>query len=333
MATTIQDLRGDARILGPSNAKRDVSVVTNIARHHSATDTGDVFGFQEYWQGTLGWGTGGYHEIILRDGTVQWCYFDEDVTNGVAGHNTPTYHICLVGNGNFTEQQEQAFYDRARAAMERFNLTYLNVLGHNEFTNNATECPGTDMNVVRNILAGGDGNVTEPEYIIQDWNKEMVVAADVLNVRKNPNTQSEILRQLTRGQVFQSDRVTLNGEVISGSANWFEVDGNGWVARSLIAESSVDNEWREESGVVTVAISGGINLRGPSASGDITNPTILPIIRRVDQDEAFTYDKILIQKNGHAFVRQSLNEGYAWLAVGPTSNGVVTTYWVSGIEI
>lgn len=45
MTKIIQDLRGDAKILGPSNAKRDVSVVTNIARHHSATDTGNVFVF------------------------------------------------------------------------------------------------------------------------------------------------------------------------------------------------------------------------------------------------------------------------------------------------
>lgn len=330
--TTIQDLRGDSRILGPSNAKRDVSVVKNIARHHSATETGDVWAFQDYWGGTLGWGTGGYHEIILRDGTVQWCYFDDDVTNGVAGHNTPTYHICLVGNGSFTDAQEKAFYDRAKKAMERFNLTHLNVLGHNEFTNNATECPGTDMNVVRNILAGGDGNVTEPEYIIQDWNKEMVVTGEVLNVRKEPNTRSEILRQLSRGNVFQSARVTLNGEVISGSANWFEVDGNGWVASSLVAESSTDNVWREETGTVTVALSMGINLRGPS-TGDVTNPTSLAIIRRVDLGETLDYDKVLIQNTGHAFVRHPLNEGFAWLAVGSTVNGKITEYWVSGITI
>ena len=333
MTTTIQDLRGDERILGPSNAKRDVSVVTNIARHHSATDTGDVFVFQEYWNGTLGWGTGGYHEIILRDGTVQWCYFDDDVTNGVGGHNTPTYHICLVGNSSFTEAQEKAFNERAKAAMERFGLGVKNVLGHNEFSGHASNiCPGINMDVVRDILNGGDGNIPEPDYIMQDWNKEMVVAADILNVRQEPNTQSAILRQLTRSQVFQSARVTINGELVNGIRHWYEVDGNGWVSGSLVAESSVDNEWIEQSGEVTVAISGGINLRGPSA-GDVTNPTSLPIIRRVDLDEAFAYNRILVQKNGHAFARQSLNEGYAWLAIGSTVNGIVTSYWVSGIEI
>ncbi len=57
--TQIQDLRGDSRILGPTNAKRNVSQVTKIARHHSATPTGDVWTFQNHWNGTLGWGSGG----------------------------------------------------------------------------------------------------------------------------------------------------------------------------------------------------------------------------------------------------------------------------------
>lgn len=333
MTIKIEDLRGDSRILGPTNAKRDVSVVKNIARHHSATETGDVFIFQQYWNGELGWGTGGYHEIILRDGTVQWCYFDEDVTNGVGGHNTPTYHICLVGNGSFTEAQEEAFNQRAKAAMERFGLSVENVLGHNEFSGHASNiCPGTNMDAVRDILNGGDGNVPEPDYIMHDWNKEMVVAADVLNVRQEPNTRSAILRQLTRSQVFHSARVTINGELVNVIRHWYEVDGNGWVSGSLVAEASSDNEWIERKGEVTVAISGGINLRGPS-SDNVTNPTSLPILRRVDLGETFEYDKILVQKNGHAFVRQSISEGYTWLAIGSTANGIVTSYWVTGIEI
>lgn len=333
MKTTIQDLRGDTKILGPSNAKRDVALVKNIARHHSATDTGDVFIFQEYWNGTLGWGTGGYHEIILRDGTVQWCYFDNDVTNGIGGHNTPTYHICLVGNSSFTEAQEKAFDERARAAMERFGLGVDNVLGHNEFSGHASNiCPGTNMDKVRDILNGGDGNIPDPDYIMQTWQKEMVVTADVLNVRQEPNTQSKILRQLTRSEVFYSERVTINGELVNGIRHWYEVDGNGWVSGSLVAESSIENEWIDREGEVTVNISEGINLRGPSKS-DLSNPTSLPIIRRVGLGERFTYDKVLVQKNGHAFVRKTINEGFVWLAIGSTVNGVVTSYWVTGIEI
>ncbi|NMP59336.1 peptidoglycan recognition protein family protein [Enterococcus mundtii] len=164
--TQIQDLRGDSRILGPTNAKRNVSQVTKIARHHSATPTGDVWTFQNHWNGTLGWGTGGYHEIILRDGTVQWCYFDNDVTNGVGGHNTPTYHICLVGNGSFTAEQEKAFEERAKAAMQRFGLSVNDVLGHNEFSGHASNiCPGINMNTVRERLRSGN-NLTHDQIIL-----------------------------------------------------------------------------------------------------------------------------------------------------------------------
>ena len=164
--TKIQDLRGDSRILGPTNAKRNVSQVTKIARHHSATTTGDVWAFQNHWNGTLGWGTGGYHEIILRDGTVQWCYFDNDVTNGISGHNTPTYHICLVGNGSFTAEQEKAFEERAKAAMQRFGLSVNDVLGHNEFSGHASNiCPGINMNTVRERLRSGN-NLTHDQIIL-----------------------------------------------------------------------------------------------------------------------------------------------------------------------
>lgn len=56
-------------------------------------------------------------------------------------------------------------------------------------------------------------------------------------------------------------------------------------------------------------------------------------MRRVYLGETFSYDKVLIQKNGHAFVRQLNNSGIIWLAIGSTVNGIVTSYWVSGIEV
>ncbi|MGM0329590.1 peptidoglycan recognition protein family protein [Enterococcus sp. AZ084] len=162
----LEDLRGDGRILGPTNAKREASEITKIARHHSATTTGDVWAFQHYWKNTLGWGTGGYHEIILRDGTVQWCYFDEDITNGVGGHNTATYHICLVGNGSFTQEQEKAFDTRAKAAMKRFDLSVKDVLGHNEFIgHSSTICPGINMMMIRDRLGAAE-DLTHDEIIL-----------------------------------------------------------------------------------------------------------------------------------------------------------------------
>src|SRR5690625_3462167 len=90
------------------STRRKVNTIRKIVRHHSATTSGDFWAFWNgRWKG-LGWQTGGYHEIILPDGTVQLCYDADMVVNGVGNHNSYTYHICLVGNGSFTEAQEQA---------------------------------------------------------------------------------------------------------------------------------------------------------------------------------------------------------------------------------
>nr|WP_223155204.1 N-acetylmuramoyl-L-alanine amidase [Alkalibacillus aidingensis] len=133
---------------------RKRSEIHHIARHHSASNGGDVWTFEEYWREQRGWETGGYHEIILRDGTVQLCYDHDVITNGVANHNSTTYHICVVGNGDFTEEQEHVFDERAEYNLDRFGLSTSDLLGHNEFSGTSTGCPGTDMDQVRSRLDG-----------------------------------------------------------------------------------------------------------------------------------------------------------------------------------
>jgi len=135
-------------------SRRQLSSITRIARHHSATtnERADVFTFQNHWR-NLGWHTGGYHEVILRDGTVQLCY-PQVITNGIRNHNNNTYHICLVGSGSFTNAQERAFTDRANAVRQRFGISVSNVLGHREFSGTNTACPGINMDVVRSRLGG-----------------------------------------------------------------------------------------------------------------------------------------------------------------------------------
>lgn len=114
----IQDIRNK---VAPSKTKRKISKITKIARHHSAGTSGDYFSFWNYWK-SKGWTKGGYHEIILPDGTVQLCYDPIYPTNGVGGHNTYIYNICLVGNGAFTAAQERAFVERCLLAMQNFGL-------------------------------------------------------------------------------------------------------------------------------------------------------------------------------------------------------------------
>ncbi|MFS0577278.1 hypothetical protein AB1K83_16805 [Sporosarcina sp. 179-K 3D1 HS] len=78
-----------------TNGTRKLSAIKNIARHHSAGTSGNWDSFWKYWNGTLKWGTGGYHEIILRDGSVELCYDPEEITNGVGGQNSYIYKYLL----------------------------------------------------------------------------------------------------------------------------------------------------------------------------------------------------------------------------------------------
>lgn len=151
----IQDIRNK---VAPSKTKRKISQITKIARHHSATTSGDYFTFWNHWK-SKGWTKGGYAEIILPDGTVQLCYDPIYPTNGIGNLNTNTYHICVVGNGAFTAAQERAFEERCLLAMQNFGLGVEDVLGHNEFKGTATSCPGINMNSVRKRL----GTLLEPK--------------------------------------------------------------------------------------------------------------------------------------------------------------------------
>jgi len=141
---------------------RKASQITHIGVHHSATTTGDQFIFENHWK-SLGWRNGGYSEIILRNGDVQICYVPTTVTNGIANHNLTTYHICCVGNGSFTAEQEQSLVNRIKANMAEFNIPVSRVMGHNEFAGTATACPGRDMGALRSRLGATSQPTTQPQ--------------------------------------------------------------------------------------------------------------------------------------------------------------------------
>lgn len=175
--TKIQDIRSDVWKVAPSKTKRTLDRITTIVRHHSGGNIGDFFSFWSYWK-SKGWSKGGYAEIILRDGTVQLCYDPEFPTNGVANQNSYTYHICLVGNGNFTEAQEKAWTERCLYNQERLKVANRNVKGHKEMPGASTECPGINMHVVRNRLLN---HAQKPPELKGDVNEMLKPSIGVLN--------------------------------------------------------------------------------------------------------------------------------------------------------
>lgn len=207
-----------------SNGTRKLSVITKIARHHSATTDGNWDAFWRHWNGVKGWGTGGYHEIILRNGDVQLCYDPHEITNGVKGHNTNTYHICVVGNGSFTEAQEKAFDERARLAMQRLNLKPSDVLGHNEFSGQKTSCPGINMTMVRNRLskkeevkvANDKGKAT---LNLPQWQKEETAKIYKLARDKGVFSSSEHEKNVKNGEMSIDQAIFLMTAIAGAALN------------------------------------------------------------------------------------------------------------------
>lgn len=105
------------------------------------------------WHLANGWKDIGYHWIIDRDGQRMRGRVENVVGSHVAGHNTGSIGICLIGGHgsnendpfekNFTPQQDEALRDLIEDIKNRTEIE--KVRGHNEVA--AKACPG--FNVTR----------------------------------------------------------------------------------------------------------------------------------------------------------------------------------------
>lgn len=103
------------------------------------------------WHRAKGWGAIGYHYVIDADGTVGTGR-DEHVPGAhVAGHNTGSIGICLIGghgssendpfSKNYTPEQEIALLNLIEDIKTRAKIS--KVRGHNEVA--AKACPGFNV--------------------------------------------------------------------------------------------------------------------------------------------------------------------------------------------
>lgn len=103
------------------------------------------------WHLKNGWKDIGYHWIIDRDGAVARGRVENVVGSHVAGHNTGSIGICLIGghgsnendpfDKNFTPEQNMALRDLIEEIKARTPIKYIK--GHNEVA--AKACPGFNV--------------------------------------------------------------------------------------------------------------------------------------------------------------------------------------------
>lgn len=144
------DVRSQLRQKG-SYTDYGVGSKTDIAIHHSLTKEGSAFAFARYHVDTLGWEGIGYHFVILKDGTIQWCHNLGILSYHVGASNKFALGICLVGDFRSekpTAAQKQSLKD-LHATLKKDLPNYKRTRGHNEFPGYAWKsCPCFDYNAV-----------------------------------------------------------------------------------------------------------------------------------------------------------------------------------------
>lgn len=90
-------------------AKKIKYIVIHCQAGHGTRESMETF-----WKKNLGWKSPGYHRWIDYDGTVHELADYNDATNGVAGFNSETLHICYRG-GVLRENVNKATDTRTQA--------------------------------------------------------------------------------------------------------------------------------------------------------------------------------------------------------------------------
>jgi N-acetylmuramoyl-L-alanine amidase len=72
--------------------------INNIVVHCTAGPQDQkTIDIKHYWAKKLGWKSYGYHYLISEDGTIENITPIEKPSNGVAGHNANSIHVCYKG--------------------------------------------------------------------------------------------------------------------------------------------------------------------------------------------------------------------------------------------
>ena len=105
----------------------------------------------DYWKRVLKWRSVGYHKLVNEDGTIETLANDDQITNGVAGHNSTSIHICYKGGWNGTDtrtpKQKESLLKLVKEYKEKYPNAY--VLGHRDLS--------PDLNK--------DGKITPNEWV------------------------------------------------------------------------------------------------------------------------------------------------------------------------
>lgn len=136
-----------------------VRKIDRVIIHCSDTPTGRDVGLREIdqWHKERGFSPSkdglycGYHWIIRIDGVIEMGRKEIEAGIHVAGHNRNSVGICLVGRGQYNEDQLASLLYLLGQTLDAYGLEPKNVFGHYEF-NQGKSCPMINMEALRDSL-------------------------------------------------------------------------------------------------------------------------------------------------------------------------------------
>jgi N-acetylmuramoyl-L-alanine amidase len=100
---------------------------------------------KNHWSNVLGWKNVGYHYIIEATGKITQLASHDLITNGVAGYNKNSIHVCWIGGtikDNRTIQQRESLLE----ILTNLKAQYpgATIQGHRDFPGVKKACPQFD---------------------------------------------------------------------------------------------------------------------------------------------------------------------------------------------
>lgn len=101
-----------------------------------AVSTQSTQSIKQYWAKVLGWKSYGYHYLIGAKGEIENLTDESKPTNGVAGFNANSIHICYKGgnNGKDTRTTEQKIILRSLISTLKNKYPKAKLMGHRDFS-------------------------------------------------------------------------------------------------------------------------------------------------------------------------------------------------------
>lgn len=121
-----------------------------VTIHHSLTREGSAKAFARYHVEHNGWPGIGYHYVVNKDGTVEWCWNHDVKSYHVGTHNNICVGVCLVGNFLVQPLHNLQKYATFWVLKEKLGAQVTQLIGHSELAGyNWKDCPVIDMDDFR----------------------------------------------------------------------------------------------------------------------------------------------------------------------------------------